>query len=163
MVIDKVVPGKELVKIENPEVAVIDEALDEEEREVEELQRILDQEEEENRQKEVEMIRQKEKQMNLEKEEEIRRKDLENSKLKDSECQSDGQRYMEEEGGSRNERCPEKEKDLEKDASLEIPFSHSQQIIGGRPGFKTKYTAHVTPDGILKMLDATLYIDCGSS
>ena len=50
-----------------------------------------------------------------------------------------------------------------KDSSLEVPLSHSQQIIGGRPGFKTKYTAHVTSDGILKMLDATLYIDCGSS
>ena len=67
------------------------------------------------------MVRQKEKQMNLdqEKEEETRRKDLENSKQKDSECRNDEQRYLEEEGGSRNERCPEKEKELEKDASLE--------------------------------------------
>ena len=125
VVIDKVVPGKELVKIENPEVAAIDEALDEEEKEVEELQRILDQEEEEARQKEAEMVRQKEKQMNFdqEKEEETRRKEAEerqeNFKQKDSECQSEGQRYWEEEGGSMVERCPEKEKRLEKDASLE--------------------------------------------
>ena len=50
-----------------------------------------------------------------------------------------------------------------KDSSLEIPLSHSQKIMGGRPGFKTKYTAYVTPDGVLKSLDATLFIDCGSS
>ena len=50
-----------------------------------------------------------------------------------------------------------------RDSSLEIPLSHSQQFIGGRPGIKTKYTAHVTPEGILKSLEATLFIDCGSS
>ena len=50
-----------------------------------------------------------------------------------------------------------------KDSSLEIPLSHSQKMMGGRPGFKTKYTAYVTPEGVLKTLDATLFIDCGSS
>ena len=50
-----------------------------------------------------------------------------------------------------------------KDSCLEVPLSQSQKIMGGRPGFKTKYTAYVSPDGVLKTLDATLFIDCGSS